>query len=126
MKTSLKMIAVLAFVSLSACASGPQRSTSATFEQFQSEIKAQRDSGKITPVQAQVDLWSKYRELFGEDATMNGFYAFSVKLMGSVEAGKIAPEDAQAMIDAREREITVRRIAELKRDMSFDAYGNPP
>ena len=126
MKSSLKMFAVLTFVSLSACANGPQRSTSASFEQFQSEIKAQRDSGKITPVQAQVDLWSKYRDLFGEDATMNGFYAFSVKLMGSVEAGKMTLQDAQALIDAREREITVRRMAELKRDMSFDAYGNPP
>lgn len=126
MKTSLKMIAVLAFISLSACANGPQRSSSAAFEQFQSETRAQRDSGKLTPVQAQVDLWSKYRELFGEDATMNGFYAFSVKLMSSVEAGKISLDDAQSIIDAREREISVRRMAELKREMSFDVYGNPP
>ena len=126
MKTGHMMIAVLALVSLSACAGGPQRSTNATFDQFQTEIKAQRDAGKLTPVQAQVDLWSKYRELFGEDATMNGFYAFSVKLMGSVEAGKLSMGEAQALIDAREREISVRRLAELKRDMSYDAYGNPP
>lgn len=119
-------LTVLLFALLSGCANSPQRSTNATFEKFQSEIISQRDSGKLTPVQAQVDLWSKYRELFGEDATMNGFYAFSVKLMSSVEAGKLSLNEAQSLIDAREREISVRRVAELRRDMSFDAYGNPP
>jgi len=81
---------------------------------------------QLTPLQAQLDLWSKYREMFGEDATMNGFYAYSVKLMSSVEAGKLSLEDAQALIDARENEISTRKVAEMKRDQSFDAYGNPP
>ena len=123
---SFRILVVLSFVLLSACASMDQRSTRASWNKLHSEIIAQRDAGKLTPLQAQLDLWSKYREMFGEDATMNGFYAYSVKLMSSVEAGKLSLEDAQALIDARENEISTRKIAEMKRDQSFDAYGNPP
>ena len=111
---------------LSACAGMHQSSTSASWDKLHSEIIAQRDAGNLTPLQAQLDLWSKYREMFGEDATMNGFYAYSVKLMSSVEAGKLSLEDAQALIDARENEISTRKVHEMKRDQSFDAYGNPP
>ena len=127
MKTSSKMIAVLAFVSLGACANGPQSPTNTSFEKFQSEIKAQRDSGKITLVQAQVDLWSKYRETFGEDPTMNGFYAFSVKIASAADSGKLSQDDARNIIDTRERELGEhRRIAEAKHDSFFYPYGIPP
>lgn len=123
---SFRILVMLSFVLLSACASLRQAPTSASWDKLHSEIIAQRDAGTLTPLQAQLDLWSKYREMFGEDATMNGFYAYSVKLMSSVEAGKLSLEDAQALIDARENEISTRKVAEMKRDQSFDAYGNPP
>lgn len=123
---SFRILVMLSFVLLSACASMHQAPTSASWDKFHSETITLRDAGKLTPLQAQLDLWSKYREMFGEDATMNGFYAYSVKLMSSVEAGKLSLEDAQALIDARENEISTRKIAEMKRDQSFDAYGNPP
>jgi uncharacterized protein YceK len=122
----IKLLALIILAVLAGCASMHQSSTSASWERFHSEIIAQRDAGKLTPLQAQLDLWSKYRELFGEDPTMNGFYAYSVKLMSSVEAGKMSLEDAQALIDARESEISTRKVAEMKRDQSYDAYGNPP
>ena len=123
---SFRILVMLSFVLLSACAGMHQAPTSASWDKLHSEIIAQRDAGKLTPLQAQLDLWSKYREMFGEDATMNGFFAYSVKLMSSVEAGKLSLEDAQALIDARENEISTRKVAEMKRDQSFDAYGNPP
>lgn len=123
---SFRILVVLSFVLQSACASMHQAPTSASWHKLHSEIIAERDAGKLTPLQAQLDLWSKYREMFGEDPTMNGFFAYSVKLMSSVEAGKLSLEDAQALIDARENEISTRKVAEMKRDQSFDAYGNPP
>lgn len=123
---SFRILVVLSFVLQSACASMHQAPTSASWDKLHSEIIAERDAGKLTPLQAQLDLWSKYREMFGEDPTMNGFFAYSVKLMSSVEAGKLSLEDAQALIDARENEISTRKVAEMKRDQSFDAYGNPP
>ena len=126
MMKCFRLSAILSLMLLSACASMQQAPTSASWDKLHSEIIAQRDAGKLTPLQAQLDLWSKYREMFGEDATMNGFYAYSVKLMSSVEAGKLSLEDAQALIDARENEISTRKVAEMKRDQSFDAYGNPP
>ena len=58
----------------------------------------------LTPLQAQLDLWSKYREMSGEDATINGFYAYSVKLMSSVEAWQMSLDEAQALVDVRESE----------------------
>ena len=120
------LVALMFLVLLSGCASMRQSSTSAAWERYHSEIIAQRDAGKLTPLQAQLDLWSKYREMFGEDATMNGFYAYSVKLMSSVETGKLSLEEAQALIDARESEISTRKLADMKRDRMYDAYGNPP
>lgn len=123
---SPRILVMLSFALLSACAAMHEAPTSASWAKLHSEIIAQRDAGTLTPLQAQLDLWSKYREMFGEDATMNGFYAYSVKLMSSVEAGKLSLEDAQARIDARENEISTRKVTEMKRDQSFDAYGNPP
>ncbi|HEX4985839.1 MAG TPA: hypothetical protein VFV71_07170 [Burkholderiales bacterium] len=121
----IKLLALVVFAVMSGCASMSQSSANATWDKFHSETMAQRDAGKLTPLQAQLDLWSKYRELFGEDATMNGFYAYSVKLMSSVEAGKIPLDEAQAMIDAREREINARKIAEAERRKAYDPYGSP-
>lgn len=121
-----KLLALMFLAVLSGCASMQQSSTSASWYKFHSEIIAQRDAGRLTSLQAQLDLWSEYREMFGEDATMNGFYAYSVKLMSSVEAGKLSLEDAQALIDARESEISTRKVAEVQRDRMYDAYGNPP
>lgn len=118
---------MLVLASLSACASGPQRSTSATFERFQSEIIVQRNEGKITPVQAQLELWSKYRELYGEDPVINGYYAYSLKVLSAAAAGKLSQDEAQAIVDARESEVTAHRMAaDEERNRFFDPYGIPP
>ena len=122
----LWLFAILIVASLCGCASAQHGRQDTTWGKFQSEIIAQRNEGKISPSQAQLDLWSKYRELFGEDATMNGFYAYSVKLMSSVEAGKLSLDEAQVLVDAREHEISSRKIAEVERSRTYDAYGNPP
>jgi hypothetical protein len=122
-----RILAMLSFVLLSACAGTQQASKSTSWEKFQSEIIAQRDEGKISPVQAQLELWSKYRELYGEDATVNGYYAFSVKILSAAEAGKLSQGEAQAIIDAREPEIAERRrVAEATRNSFFYPYGIPP
>jgi hypothetical protein len=121
----IKFVALMIFVVLSGCASMHRTSTSASWEKFQSETIAQRDAGKLSPLQAQLDLWSKYRELFGEDSTMNGFYAYSVKLMSAAEAGKIPMDEAQALIDAREHEISAHKIADAERRLAYDPNGNP-
>ena len=86
---------------------------------------AQRNEGKLTALQAQLDLWSKYREMYGEDSVMNGFYVYSVKIMTAVDAGKMSLDDAQALVDARQHEIATRKIAEAQRRLAYDPYGSP-
>jgi hypothetical protein len=120
-----KIFALIIFAVLSGCANLHRTSTNASWEKFHSETIAQRDAGKLSPLQAQLDLWSKYRELFGEDSTMNGFYAYSVKLMSAVEAGKISLDEAQTLIDVREHEISSRKIADAERRLAYDPNGNP-
>ena len=121
----IKLLALMILAVMSGCASMHQASTSASWEKFHSEIIAQRDAGKLSPLQAQIDLWSKYREMYGEDATMNGFYAYSVKLMSAVEAGRLPMDEAQALIDEREHEISSRKITEAARRLAYDPNGNP-
>ena len=121
----LRIVAMLLLVLLSGCAGMQQTSKDATWEKFQSEIIAQRNDGKISALQAQLDLWSRYREMYGEDPVMNGFYAYSVKLMSAVDAGKMPLDEAQALIDAREREISTQKVAEAERRRAYDPYGSP-
>lgn len=113
-------------ISVGACASVASDTPQARWTKFHDEIIAQRSAGKLTPVQAQVDLWTRHRELFGDDPASNGFYAYSVKLMSAVEEGKLPLDEAQALVDAREREVVARRVADLERSQRYDAYGNPP
>jgi len=121
-----RLVVIVAMACLTGCAGMGQSQQRSNWEQYRSEVMAQRSAGALTPMQAQLDLWTKYRELFGEDPAANGFYAYSVNLMSSVEKGALSLEEAQALIDAREREVSARRVAELERNRSYDAYGNPP
>ena len=122
----MRFLIFLAMMSVFGCASAPNGHRDSAWQTFHNETIAQRDAGKLTALQAQLDLWSKYREMFGEDPTMNGFYASSVKLMSAVEAGKLSLNEAQAIIDEREHEISTRKLAEAERNRGYDAYGNPP
>jgi hypothetical protein len=126
MGTGLRSVILALAVSIGACASISNDTPQARWGKFHDEIMTQRSAGKLTPVQAQVDLWTKHRELFGDDAATNGFYAYSVKLMSAVEEGKLPLDEAQALVDAREREVVARRVADLERSQRYDAYGNPP
>jgi hypothetical protein len=116
---------MLSFVLLSACASMHETPTNASFQKFQNEIISQRSEGKLTAAQAQLDLWSKYREMYGEDPVMNGFYAYSVKIMSAVDAGKMTLDEGQALVDARQQEIATRKVAEAERRLAYDPNGSP-
>jgi hypothetical protein len=120
-----RILAIVPFVLLSGCASMQHALPDTSWEEFQSEIISQRSEGKLSALQAQLDLWTKYRQMFGEDPVMNGFYAYSVKLMSAVDAGKMSLEEAQVLVDAREREISARKLAEAERRLAYDPYGSP-
>jgi hypothetical protein len=121
----LRFLVILAVMLVYGCASAQHGQRNAAWSTYRSEIIAQRDEGKLTPLQAQLDLWSKYREVYGEDPVMNGFYAYSVQLMSAVDSGKMSLDEAQVLIDAREREITAQRVAAAERRLAYDPYGGP-
>ena len=121
----LWLFMILIIVSLCGCASAQNNRPDATFDKFQSEIIAQRNEGKLTALQAQLDLWSKYREMYGEDPVMNGFYAYSVKIMSVVDAGKMTLDEGQALVDARQDEISTQKIADAERRLAYDPNGSP-
>ena len=116
---------ILIVALLCGCASAQNGRQEATFDKFQSEIIAQRNEGKLTALQAQLDLWSKYREMYGEDPVMNGFYAYSVKIMSAVDAGKLTLDEGQALVDARQHEISTQKTAEANRRLAYDPNGSP-
>ena len=122
----VRFLILLAMMFVFGCASAPTAQRNAAWQTFHNETIAQRDAGKLTALQAQSELWSTYREMFGEDTMMNGFYAYSVKLMAAVDSGKLSLDEAQTLIDAREHEISSHKRAEAKRNWGYEAYGDPP
>ena len=116
---------ILMVTLLCGCASAQNGHQDASFAKFQSEIIAERSEGKLTAAQAQLDLWSKYREMYGEDPVMNGFYAYSIKIMSAVDAGRISMNEGQALVDARQHEIATRKVAEAERRLAYDPNGSP-
>ena len=121
----LWLFLILIVAMLCGCASAQHSRQDATWEKFQNEIIAQRNEGKLTASQAQLDLWSKYREMYGEDPVMNGFYAYSIKIMSAVDAGRISMNEGQALVDARQHEIATRKVAEAERRLAYDPNGSP-
>ena len=67
------------------------------------------DAGKITPVEAQELLRAKYHTMYGNDPKMDGYFAYSVNLLRSAEAGKLPMTEAEALVSAREQELMAQR-----------------
>jgi hypothetical protein len=104
---------VLALLALGACASSQERSTD-SWSAYRTEVIAQRDAGKINPVEAQELLRAKYHALYGNDPRMDGYFTYSVNLLRSAEAGKLPMSEAEAIVAAREQELMAQRVSEAQ------------
>jgi len=107
------LLAALALLALGACASSQERSTQ-SWNAYRTEVIAQRDAGKINPVEAQELLRAKYHALYGNDPKMDGYFAYSVNLLRSAEAGKLPMSEAEAIVGAREEELMAQRESETE------------
>jgi hypothetical protein len=105
------LLAALALLALGACATSQERSTD-SWSAYRTEVIAQRDAGKINPVEAQELLRAKYHALYGNDPKMDGYFAYSVNLLRSAEAGKLPMSEAEALVGAREQELMAQRESE--------------
>ena len=65
-------------------------------------------------MEAQELLRAKYHALYGNDPKMDGYFAYSVNLLRSAEAGKLPMSEAEAIVGAREQELMAQRESETK------------
>lgn len=92
----------LALCALTAC-SGPNVRPDAQWSAYRAQVAQDQKEGKITASEAQHRLHDGWININGDDPTMAGFYAFSETLMRSAEQGRISKEEAQSLINSREK-----------------------
>jgi hypothetical protein len=102
------LLTALTLLALAACASTQERSTQ-SWNDYRTQVLAERDAGKVTPVEAQELLRAKYHAMYGNDPKMDGYFAYSVNLLRSAEAGKLPMSEAEAIVGAREQELMAQR-----------------
>jgi hypothetical protein len=95
-------ICVLA-VALSACASAGDR-RDAAWETSRTQIQVQREGGRLSAAQAYSRLKQQYREIYGSDEGMAGYFAYAASIMTSAERGDIDAREAQMLVEAKELE----------------------
>jgi hypothetical protein len=105
------LLIILTLLTLAACASTQERSTQ-SWNSYRTQVLAERDAGKITPVEAQELLRAKYHAMYRNDPKMDGYFAYSVNLLRSAEAGKLPMSEAEAIVSAREQELLAQRESE--------------
>ena len=66
---------------LTACAHLTRPTMDQQFESYRAEVRAQRDTGKITGVEEQEKLRDRFWKMYGKDANSAGHFAFSISLM---------------------------------------------
>lgn len=72
---------------LAACAHVNRATPDQQFEAYRKEVKAERDAGTITAVVEQEKLRDRYWQIYGKDPESAGYFAFSITLMRSAQAG---------------------------------------
>lgn len=94
------------------CAGTPERSPEAQWSAYRAQMHAERDRGQLHGVDMIYAEHAKYPALFGIDPTMEGLFAFGHALYAAADAGEVSPPTADALLRAREAEITQRRQAQ--------------
>ncbi|MBI3529521.1 MAG: hypothetical protein HY067_16335 [Betaproteobacteria bacterium] len=111
---------------LPACAHLNRPTTDQQFESYRAEVRAERDTGRITAVEEQEKLRDRYWELYGKDANSAGHFAFSISLMHSAQVGNFPMQEAEALIAAREEQLFALKMASRQRqpDCTYDCPWN--
>jgi len=99
MKTLLAGVALCA---LTACTTSGIR-PEAQWEAYRAQVAHDEEGGLLTPSQAQERLRDGWINIYGKDATMAGYFAYSETLMRSAEQGRLSIAEAKELVKARER-----------------------
>lgn len=117
----MKKIILLSLVlMLAACAHVNQATPDQQFEAYRKEVKMEREAGTITAVVEQEKLRDRYWQIYGKDPESAGYFAFSITLMRSAQAGDFPMTEAQALVAAREQEMFALKMASRQVPSSYE------
>jgi hypothetical protein len=68
---------------------------------YRAHILGDRDRGKLSPVEAQERIEARYRDIYGIDPTMEGAFAYGIKLYEAADAGDLSMDEADTLARAR-------------------------
>jgi hypothetical protein len=91
-------------IGLSACASaGPAVSDTALadFQAYRVAVVAERDQGKLSPVEAQERIEARYQQLYGLDPVMDGAFEYGLKLYEAADIGDLSMAEAHRLAQSR-------------------------
>ena len=83
--------------------SGSSVRPDAQWNAYRAQVMEDQQAGQLSPSEAQRRLRDGWANIYGDDPTMTGFFAYSETLLRSAEQGRIPLAEAQELIAARER-----------------------
>ena len=104
----------LVALSLTACASSgiaPSAQRQQSWTEYRAAVLQQRDTGALTSSQAEQQIETRYREMYGRDPSMEGAFAYGATLYRYADVGTLPVAEADALVIAHEDEIFARRKA---------------
>jgi len=108
---TLAVVAVLA-----ACAGTPPNHSIpelSAWSAYRSHMMEERDQGKLSSVEAEERIETRYRDVFGIDPAMEGAFAYGLKLYEAADAGDLSQDEADRLAQARIDEALAHREASL-------------
>ena len=103
-------------IGLASCAStAPSSSTSdlSDWSRYRAQILEERDQGKLTALEAQERIEAKYEAIYGIDPTMEGAFAYGIKLFEEADVGDLTMHEADTLAQARIDDALVHRESSL-------------
>jgi len=119
-----KLMLVVLSLALTACAGMTRTTPDQEFEAYRSEVRQQRDAGTITAVEGLQKLRDQFWKTYGRDGDSAAHFAFAIALMQSVEAGNFPANEAEALIDAREKEMLALKMSSRQVASSYEYPSN--
>jgi hypothetical protein len=119
-----KAVLIALALMLTACAHMNRPGPDQEFEAFRTDVRSQRDAGKITAVQEQEMLRDRFHQIYGRDGESAGHFAFTTALARSAQAGDFPAKEADALIAAREKEMFALKMASRQVASSYEYPAN--
>jgi hypothetical protein len=79
------------------------------WSRYRAQILKERDQGKLTALEAQAQIEAKYEAIYGIDPTMEGAFAYGIKLFEEADIGDLTMHEADTLAQARIDDVIAHR-----------------